>query len=159
MLIRMLSVMALLLSLAGGQQAVAAATADREQRQQVRERFMQDAREVLTLLDRWASAWVNLDLPTYITCYTEQYRSGQYDSHEAWLRARKHRFASTGHVELGIKNIEVLILANGRLAARFRQEYKSDSYQDVTHKLMTFVREGSEWRIHSEDTIQNLSGQ
>ncbi|MDT8403303.1 hypothetical protein [Sulfuriflexus sp.] len=117
------------------------------------ESYISESQKIFDVIDRWAEAWINLDAYTYTSYYSKDYRPDSNTSHRAWVAGRKDRFARQKWIKLGITGLVISKEANGNYKASFRQRYKSDSFRDLVKKEIVFIKEDSQWRIQSENTV------
>jgi outer membrane protein assembly factor BamE len=117
------------------------------------ESYISESQKIFDVIDRWAEAWINLDAYTYISFYSKHYRPDSNTSHRAWVAGRKDRFAKQKWIKLGITGLVISKGDNGNYTVNFRQRYKSDTFRDTVSKELVFSKEGSLWRIQSENTV------
>lgn len=127
-----------------------------EQIQAYKELFRQDAQEVLKTMDRWAKSWVYQRIDAYLACYSPDYKSNGFASHDAWVKNRRQRFQQQNNIEIAISNMQVLSTDQNEFIIRFEQTYHSDTYSDKTLKEIILHKINNNWQIVSENVVKNL---
>ncbi|MFC2171223.1 hypothetical protein ACFLU6_01170 [Acidobacteriota bacterium] len=99
-------------------------------------------------LDSWRLAWSSLDLERYLEHYGAEFRwdGGGLD---AWRNKKKQTFKSRFYADVQIDQIAVTSGRAGSWIVEFRQNYFSDSWNDVGFKKLE-IRNGDRYRIVSE---------
>ncbi|MEJ2174168.1 MAG: TolC family protein, partial [bacterium] len=101
----------------------------------------------------WAQAWAAQDVERYLTFYAPEFKPPDGQSRRAWEKLRRARISGPRSIQLSIRDIEVRQRDNDRAAATFRQDYRSDGYEDSVRKTLELVRDGGRWLIAEERVI------
>ena len=109
---------------------------------------------IYAALERWKDAWQTLDADSYISSYSPRFHHQQYTSHSNWVNARQQRLQSQQWVKLKLSGIVIFIRDDGRYVANFTQDYKSDSFSDVSRKQLLFEKHPNGWLIVAENEIE-----
>ena len=110
---------------------------------------------IYAALDRWQIAWRELDTNGYISSYSPTSIGKQYSKHDDWVEAREQRFKSQKWVKLKLSGIVIFIRNDGKYAANFTQQYRSDSFSETSRKQLLFEKHPKGWLIVSESEIKN----
>jgi hypothetical protein len=105
--------------------------------------------EVSTEMQKWATAWVDKDLPTYYGHYTPEFKGTNSDN-KAWRAAREQVISSRKAIQLELKDLKFSNAGQDRVMVEFIQNYQSDALKDSIKKSMVFAKQGARWLIQSE---------
>jgi len=101
----------------------------------------------------WAQAWAAQDVERYLAFYAPEFKPSDGQSRKAWEKLRRARISGPRSIELSIRDIEVRQRDDDRAAATFRQDYRSNGYEDSVRKTLELVREGGRWLIAEERVV------
>lgn len=106
-------------------------------------------RSIRHLLVAWRDGWERQDLQLYMRCYADDFQSERGD--KDWLRSHKQRiFARTTEAVVEMREVELELMADGRIAASFVQVYISDRFEDTGLKTLLLAKRGERWLIVDE---------
>lgn len=105
----------------------------------------------LRRLNEWAAAWQAKDLPRYLAFYAPGFQPAQ-GSAAAWKERRQAMLSKPGPITVRLENIG-LVLDGDKVQTRFRQTYRSDGYNDVTSKALTWEQIDGQWLIVRESNL------
>ena len=108
-------------------------------------------------LEAWAQAWAAQDVERYLGSYAPGFKPAGGQSRIAWEKLRRHRVTEPRRIELSISGMQVLRGSEDRVMVSFRQDYRSNLYQDSVRKRLGLVRHGSEWLIAEEQVVATLA--
>lgn len=100
----------------------------------------------------WAQAWQNQDIEAYLAAYAPDFQPAGGLSREAWENQRRDRVGGPDRIQVRVRNPDIEIVNDERARVTFEQEYESDSYSDVTNKVLDLRRAGDRWLILRETT-------
>jgi len=126
-------------------------SADAETPQQTE--FKRLAKQVLEVMDQWARSWAQLEPRGYISSYSPDYVGKGFPSHFAWAASRQQRLQNQKSIQLSLTNVSLRSTKPGIFIVTFTQNYKSDTYKDVTNKQLDFKLIDDRWYIVSEKTL------
>ncbi|BAL24445.1 ankyrin repeat domain-containing protein [Azoarcus sp. KH32C] len=106
---------------------------------------------VRSALDSWLAAWSARDADAYIGHYAAGFRPADGSSLDAWRGQRRARLGAAHSIEVTISDLQVKF-DGAHAVAQFKQDYRSDSFKSLDHKILVLVPEGSNWRIAEEKT-------
>ncbi len=107
-------------------------------------------REVRAALERWRTAWSARDLAGYFAMYAPGFHPKRFASHKAWRRYKTRVILGKRFIQVRISQLELVRLADGRVRARFVQDYRADDYHDRVRKELIWERKDGRWRIVAE---------
>lgn len=108
--------------------------------------------ELMSMVDLWAAAWSEQNVPQYLAYYSEDFEVPGQQSRSAWEALRRSRLTRPGFIELEITFERFEIVEPNVVEVTFEQVYESDVYSDETMKTLTLTKEGPFWRILDEVT-------
>ena len=100
----------------------------------------------------WAQAWQNQNIEAYLAAYAPDFQPAGGLSREAWEAQRRERVGSPERIRVRVRNPDITIVNDERARIIFEQEYESDTYSDVTNKVLDLRRSGDRWLILRETT-------
>lgn len=106
--------------------------------------------DVVDLVRAWAEAWQEQRVDDYLSYYGEDFVPEAGASRSAWTAVRRERLALPVFVTVVLRGIEIRAESDDRAEVRFVQEYTSDRFSDVVHKVLELVQVGDSWKIVSE---------
>jgi len=109
-----------------------------------------DSKRVLQVVDRWARAWSENDIATYLAHYAPDFEPAQGMSRAAWEAQRRQRIAKPRNIEVTIEAPKVVFTGDNRAKVTFRQHYRSDTFKASGTKTLDMVRQGGKWLIKRE---------
>lgn len=96
----------------------------------------------------WHKSWQNLDISSYVSFYSPDFRSEGLD-YKGWMQKKIKLFKTSGDIQVEITDLGVFI--EGEYAtARFVQRYHDSKFSDVGEKTLTMVNSNGKWKIVSE---------
>jgi len=114
------------------------------------------AKQVLSVMNKWARAWAQLDASTYISSYSPGYIGKGFPSHFMWAASRQHRLENQKNIKLSFADVEILSTKKGLFTVKFTQRYESNNYQDTTRKQLDFKLVKGDWYIVAEKSFPKL---
>ena len=110
-------------------------------------------------VDAWQQDWTSLDTEAYLKHYDQKFHSGKWNL-GLWKLHKRRVNASKSFIDVQLDHVTMIHDPNrspeGEIAVMdFEQSYRSDNYQDKTHKRMYWVRHAGQedWKILSEETL------
>ncbi len=101
----------------------------------------------------WAEAWSQRDVDKYLLFYSDRFVPDDGLSRRQWNRHRRLRIASKKSIDVALTDFRIS-LEGRRALVSFRQSYRSDTFQDVVKKQLTFERAADDWKIVRENIEQ-----
>ena len=81
---------------------------------------------------RWADAWKNGDIATYLVAYDTNYMPAYVDTYEAWEAQHRDRIDGVQGINTSFDRLELLQFSDEQITARFWLYYSCDNYADET---------------------------
>ena len=106
----------------------------------------------------WAAAWSAKDFSAYAGFYAPSFEPTDGTSRAAWAKQREQRLTAPKRMQIEVRNLKLKEAGRDTLLAEFEQHYSSDSYSDVTLKILKWVRVGGQWLIERETTQPASAG-
>ncbi len=115
-----------------------------------KERWENKKNTLLSTIENWVKAWATEDLESYIKSYHPEFHDPNKGGLQAFRTYKKAVFAQPGTPEVKISDLSIL-QGGEYVMATFKQEYKSQTIQDVGRKTLYLKQdEYYNWRIVSE---------
>jgi murein L,D-transpeptidase YafK len=100
-------------------------------------------------VESWATAWSRKDVKAYLSFYDKDFKVPGGRSRKSWEDEREDRVGKPGSISVEIKDPVTSI--DGSLATvRFRQHYRSSTFNSSTTKTLELVKRNGSWRIGQE---------
>ena len=104
-------------------------------------------KELVEVIDLWASAWSNQDVTQYLSFYSQDFEVPRKQSRRSWESIRRDRLTKPSYIILDISYENFQLLDNNTVEVSFQQTYRSNAYSDLTNKLLRMGREDLDWKI------------
>jgi tetratricopeptide (TPR) repeat protein len=106
--------------------------------------------EIIKVVNAWARAWSDKDVPAYLAFYANDFRAPGDASRAAWEKARRERIGKPKTIHVAIANTKVSFSNATHAKVSFKQSYHSDAIKTHTHKTLEMIKTGDRWLIHQE---------
>ncbi len=106
--------------------------------------------EVTATVDGWLSAWSKKDVKAYLSHYARDFQTPGGQSRKDWETERSQRVAKPGKIEVSRDKLTVKAEGSDKAIVRFRQNYKSASFESSSGKTLVMVKRDGKWLIHEE---------
>ena len=110
-------------------------------------------RELIETVDLWAATWSDQIAPQYIANYSKDFAVPDRQSRRNWEELRKKRIMLPSYINLDIRYQRFELVDTDVIDVFFRQAYRSDSYSDLTDKVLRLRKENTDWKILVERSI------
>lgn len=107
------------------------------------------AAAVEAALEQWAKAWSSKDVAAFLAAHSADFAPAG-TSRADWEKQRTARLSEARWIKVGLKDVQVEMMDNGRARARFTQAYASDRFRDVTNKTFELVQQDGTWKIAAQ---------
>lgn len=101
-------------------------------------------------LGAWADAWAKQDVTAYLAIYAENFVPEGGLSRSAWEAQRRERISSPKRIRVATKDLQFKATGDKQAQVSFRQEYESDTFADVTAKVVDMTLTAGGWKIVRE---------
>jgi murein L,D-transpeptidase YafK len=103
---------------------------------------------IIDFVEKWRKSWVEKDIKTYMSCYSDNFRSGTLNKN-SWRQKKTYLNKKYEFIQVGIDNL-VVERTDKKAKVSFFQKYKSDRYQTSGTKTLQLVMEDGKWMIEKE---------
>ncbi|HEB55175.1 MAG TPA: hypothetical protein ENI98_02490 [Gammaproteobacteria bacterium] len=110
---------------------------------------------VLTALERWRHDWESLDVDRYLSHYSNDFWSQDYDL-KSWSKRKRQLARNKSYQKIQLSDISLLAYPESAadkkdiVVARFKQDYQSSNYQSDVSKRLYLQRNKDNWKIMYE---------
>lgn len=110
--------------------------------------------EVTRMIEDWAAAWSRRDFDAWVQFYEPDFAPEGYDDNAAWRSEQRRLFDIQATTRLEPDSMSVTILPEGKVRARFRQQFGLEDQERTVMKelVLTPSPRGAGWLI-SEDYV------
>ncbi len=109
-----------------------------------------DTQDVLNTVNAWAKAWSRGDVPAYLAFYSQDFKTPNGESREAWEKSRKERISKTMSIQVSVIDPKVTLSDATHAKASFKQDYRSKTLKSTTAKTLRLVKSSDKWLIQTE---------
>ena len=109
-----------------------------------------DPQDVLNTVNAWAKAWSKGDVPAYLAFYSQDFKTPNGESREAWEKSRKERISKSMSIQVSVIDPKVTLSDAAHAKASFKQDYRSNILKSTTAKTLHLVKSGDKWLIQTE---------
>lgn len=112
---------------------------------------------IYSFISRWKAAWENTagensDIEHYLSFYSENFLSMGLDKY-GWGHDKAEKGRSNRWIRIDISDIKISQpRADNQVEVRFLQNYRVSNVSDTSHKVLTLIKEGKEWKITAEES-------
>lgn len=99
----------------------------------------------------WAEAWSAKDFNAYLGFYSESFEPQSHASIAEWRQSRRPRILKAESIMVEVSDFKFRQLSEKEVEVRFRQRYESGALKVNSLKTITWVQEGSGWKIRKEE--------
>lgn len=112
-----------------------------------------EEQQVSAAIANWLAAWSRKDVDAYLASYAKDFAAP--GSHSRWLWENKRRARIVGKSWIAVKISGLKIrLDNDEAHVTFLQNYRSDSFSEISPKMLTLVKVDNRWLIRQEQSIE-----
>ena len=104
-------------------------------------------------IDEWAKAWSNKNVRNYLSSYSKDFSVPGNRSRKNWENLRKDRLSRPKFIKVTLEYQRFVQVEEDVVDVFFRQTYSSNTYRDVTDKVLRMTKvlrmrkEDSDWKI------------
>lgn len=104
--------------------------------------------ELIDAVDTWAAAWSNQDVNQYLESYSGDFAVPGRQSRRTWEALRRTRLTRPRYINLDVEYQRFELVETNVVDVFFRQTYSSNTYSDLTDKVLRMRREDNmDWKI------------
>jgi outer membrane protein, adhesin transport system len=108
--------------------------------------------ELQNQVKSWAATWSARDYSAYTRFYAPTFTPDGGLSREDWAQLRRSRISPREEISVEVHDLQVRMDGADRAFVEFRQEYRSNAYNDTTQKRLEMIRVGGKWLINRESS-------
>ena len=109
--------------------------------------------ELIQTVDLWAAAWSGQNTTQYIANYSGDFAVPDQQSRRNWEALRKKRITRSAYINLDIRYQRFELVETDVVDVFFRQAYRSNTYSDLTDKVIRLRKEHANWKILLERSL------
>lgn len=99
-------------------------------------------------VDQWAQAWSDQDVNAYLASYADEFSVPGRQSRRTWEALRRTRLTRPSYINLDVEYQRFELVETNTVDVFFRQTYSSNTYSDLTDKVLRMVRDDTgNWKI------------
>jgi protein phosphatase len=112
---------------------------------------------IYSFISSWKAAWENTagensDIEHYISFYSENFLSRGFDKY-GWGHDKAEEGRRSHWIRINISDITISQpTADNQVEVKFLQNYRVSNLSDTSHKVLTLIKEGKEWKITDEES-------
>jgi hypothetical protein len=120
-----------------------------EQITSLTEAVKDELRETINL---WGAAWSDKNVPQYLSNYSEDFQIPGKLSRKEWEKLRRTRLNRPRHISLDVDYEKFEFVETNVVDVYFEQSYRSNTFSDVTSKVLRLRKEDHAWKILAENS-------
>lgn len=109
-----------------------------------------DREDITSVLDLWAAAWMAQNPEQYLGVYSQDFVLAPGESRVLWEMNRRERILSPSYIQIDLSFESFQPISESVVDVKIRQSYRSDTYREISNKVMRLQQETSGWRIIGE---------
>ena len=114
-------------------------------------RMTEDAtQQLIETIDLWSAAWSEKNVPQYLSNYSDDFVVPGKLSRKSWEGLRRSRLRRPKYIEVTIDYENFDIVQPDIADVYFKQTYRSNTYSDITNKVLRLRKEDHTWMILGE---------
>ncbi len=106
--------------------------------------------DLVDQLQGWAAAWREQEVEDYLAFYSASFKPAGGGDRQGWAVQRQQRLGRPQFIDVQLGQIEIHMLGRGHARCAFWQAYRSDTFSDRVHKILTWAEEDGMWKIVTE---------
>lgn len=105
---------------------------------------------------RWATAWSQQDVESYLAFYSADFQPAGHRTREAWERQRRNRLRNPETIQVDLDAFKVVKEQGSIIVLEAVQHYQSNRYSDVSRKQFELKHNPSGWSILRERSVERI---
>ncbi len=106
--------------------------------------------ELIAAVDHWAQAWAAKNVTEYLASYSSTFDVPGAQNRRTWEALRRSRIMRPRYINVDVSYNRFERISPDVVDVFFRQSYRSDTYSDLTDKVLRLGKEDSGWKILNE---------
>jgi hypothetical protein len=103
--------------------------------------------DLIETIDLWAAAWTDQNVPQYLVNYSNDFRVPGRQSRRTWEALRRTRLTRPRYINLDVVYQRFEFVETNVVDVFFRQSYRSNTYSDLTDKVLRMRKEENDWKV------------
>ena len=103
------------------------------------------------VLDLWAAAWMSKDVVQYLALYSSDFQPRNNQSTPVWSLNHKESILTASYIQVDLAYEAFTSPSPGIVDVAIKQSYRSNTYKEVSNKLIQVQEESHGWRILKEN--------
>ena len=105
---------------------------------------------LINTINLWAEAWSDQEVSQYLIMYSEEFNVPGDQKRRSWETLRDRRIRRPNYIKIEIEYERFELVKTNIVDVFFRQVYRSNTYNDITDKVLRMHYEGADWKILAE---------
>jgi hypothetical protein len=103
--------------------------------------------ELIETIDLWAAAWSDQNVNQYLAYYSDEFSVPGRQNRRTWEALRRSRLSRPSYINLDVTYQRFDLVETNIVDVFFRQTYRSNTYSDLTDKVLRMRKEDTDWKI------------
>lgn len=103
--------------------------------------------ELKDTINLWAAAWQEQNVPQYLANYSTDFAVPGRTTRRAWEALRRSRLNRPSFININVDYQQFELVEPNIVDVYFRQAYRSNTYSDLTEKVLRMRKEDTDWKI------------
>ena len=108
--------------------------------------------ELRETIDLWGAAWSDKNVPQYLSNYSESFQVPGNLSRREWEKLRRTRLNRPRYISVDVGYEKFEFVETNVIDVYFEQSYRSNTFSDVTSKVLRLRKEDHAWMILDENS-------
>ena len=104
--------------------------------------------ELIATIDLWKAAWSVQNANQYLATYSDDFAiPSRGQSRRTWEALRRTRITRPRYINIDVSYQRFELVETNVVDVFFRQTYRSNTYSDLTDKVLRMGKDGTDWKI------------
>lgn len=108
--------------------------------------------ELRETIDLWGAAWSDQNVPQYLSNYSDDFQIPGKLSRKEWEKLRRTRLNRPRYISVDVDYEKFEFVETNVVDVYFEQSYRSNTFSDVTVKVLRLRKEDHAWKILAENS-------
>jgi hypothetical protein len=108
--------------------------------------------ELRETIDLWGAAWSDKNVPQYLSNYSESFQIPGNLSRREWEKLRRSRLNRPRYISVDVAYGKFEFVESNVIDVYFEQSYRSNTFSDITNKILRLRKEDHAWKILAENS-------
>lgn len=106
---------------------------------------------IVKSIETWIKDWMSQDADRYLSHYSDKFTPGKNEPLARWIKRKKNILLHAKNIKLKLSDLDIMLNPDKGLAtAKFKQEYESNNFKDVSKKTLHLEQNKGRWLILKE---------